>query len=231
MKDRLSFRTADVSPFSRFLLESVDDYSGTTRYAIDLLGWTFHPVLLIAHKSGVTLFDSIETVCRLSYGAEEITEVTPQAQWSFASEFGPTAATRALPSPDPLRIPVPVRPASESGPLSAELRNTIGAGLDLGEPSTKRDIRAQPSASARPVEVNEQIPEADPLPSPKIPAGTRPGLSRNLLDTIGAGIDRGPSTVKPLSELIAAMPPEERARLATLKPGVIPRTHKSSPTE
>ncbi len=60
MKDRLSFRTTEVTPFSRRLLESVDDYSGTTRYAIDLLGWTSHPVLLIAHKSGVTLFDPIE---------------------------------------------------------------------------------------------------------------------------------------------------------------------------
>ena len=230
MKDRLSFRTGEVSPFSRLLLESVEDYSGTTRYAIDLLGWTFHPVLLIAHKSGVTLFDPIEAVCRLSYGTEDAAEATPQARWSFALEFGSAETIRALPAPDPLRVQVPaVRSASRSGPLSAEMPNTIGAGLDLGEPSAKPDVRTQPSTPTRPVDAEQQTPKADPLQPPKTPAAPHRGLSQNLLNTIGAGIDRGPP--KSLSEIVNAMPPEERARLAALKPGAIARAHPSSPTE
>ena len=230
MKDRLSFRTGEVSPFSRLLLESVEDYSGTTRYAIDLLGWTFHPVLLIAHKSGVTLFDPIEAACRLSYGTEDAAKATPQARWSFALEFGSAETIRALPAPDPLRVQVPaVRSASRSGPLSAEMRNTIGAGLDLGEPSAKPDVRTQPSTPTRPVDAEQQTPKADPLQPPKTPAAPHRGLSQNLLNTIGAGIDRGPP--KSLSEIVNAMPPEERARLAALKPGANPRANKSSPTE
>ena len=231
MKDRLSFRTAEVSPFSRLLLESVEDYSGTTRYAIDLLGWTSHPVLLIAHKSGVTLFDPIEAVCRLSYGTEDFAEATPQARWSFTLEFGAAETARALPAPDPLRIEVPpARTASRSGQVSAELLDTIGAGFDREEQPARQDVRTPLSTPTQTVDAEQQARSTEPLQSPKTPAPPRRGLSQNLLNTIGAGIDRDPPT-KSLSEIVNAMPEEERARLATLKPGANTLAHKSSPTE
>ena len=230
MKDRLSFRTTEVTPFSRRLLESVDDYSGTTRYAIDLLGWTSHPVLLIAHKSGVTLFAPIEAVCRLSYGAEDAAEATPQARWSFTLEFGSAETARALPAPDPLRIQVPlVQPISQSVQISAEMRNTFGAGFDREEQPVRQDVQTPLSTPTQTVDAEQQTRSTEPLQSPKTPAAPRRGLSQNLLNTIGAGIDRGPP--KSLSEIVNAMPPEERARLAALKPGAIARGHPSSPTE
>ena len=230
MKDRLSFRTTEVTPFSRRLLESVDDYSGTTRYAIDLLGRTSHPVPLIAHKSGVTLFDPIEAVCRLSYGTEDVAEATPQARWSFTLAFGSAETARALPAPDPLRIQVPlVQPVSQSEQLSAEMRNTFGAGFDREEQPVRQNAPTPPVVQTKTIDAGQSSQPTEPLQSPKTPAAPRRGLSQNLLNTIGAGIDRGPP--KSLSEIVNAMPPEERARLATLKPGAKPRAHKSSPTE
>lgn len=230
MKDRLSFRTAEVSPFSRLLLESVEDYSGTTRYAIDLLGWTSHPVLLIAHKSGVTLFDPIEAVCRLSYGTEESLEATPQARWSFTLEFGAAETARALPSPDPFRMEVPsAQTVSRSGQVSEALLETIGAGLDREEQPPRQAVQTTPSPPSRTVDAKQQARSTEPLQSLKTPAPPRRGLSKNMLDTFGAGIDRGPP--KSLSEIVNAMPEEERARLAALKPGANTRAHKSSPTE
>lgn len=198
MKDRLSFRTGDVSPFSRILLESVEDYSSTTRYAIDHLSRAVHPVLMIAHKSGVTLFDPVNAVCQLSYGSEAVQKATPQVQWPFSSKFRVARTVRALPAQDPLQIEVAFTQTMPPAKQHAALLDTIGAGIDR-EPYP---VQKKQTVSA-PLQTDISNPltrQAEPISSEDTPGARPRRLNQNMLDTIGAGIDREPPTKQQIAE-------------------------------
>lgn len=212
MKDRLSFRTGDVSPFSRILLESVEDYSSTTRYAIDHLSQTVDSVLMVAHKSGVTLFDPVNAVCQLSYGPEAVQEAMPQVQWSFCLKPHTAETVRALPAQDPLQIEVAFTQTIPPGKQNAALLDTIGAGIDR-EPYP---VQKKQTVSA-PLQTDISNPltrQAEPISSENTPGARPRRLNQNILDTIGAGIDRETHTEQhrepPTKKQIA----ESRERIA-----------------
>jgi hypothetical protein len=200
MKDRLSFRTGEVSPFSQILLESVEDYSSTTRYAIDHLSRAAHPVLMIVHKSGVTLFDPVNAVCQLSYGPEEIQEATPQVQWPFRLKFHSARAVRALPAQDPFQTEDHFTQTVSPSRQNAEaLLDTIGAGMDREENPVRR--KAQTISPLLQTDTsNPSTRTTEPMPSEGSPAAQRHSLNKNMLDTFGAGLDREPPTEQQITE-------------------------------
>lgn len=199
MKDRLSFRTGDVSPFSQILLESVEDYSSTTRYAIDHLSRAVHPVLMIAHKSGVTLFDPVNAVCQLSYGPEEGQEATPQVQWPFRLKFRAARTVRALPAQDPLQIEAAFTQTIPPAKQNAALLDTLAAGIDR----ETHPVQKETPTFSPPLQADISKPltrQTEPIPSEDDSAARPRRLNQNMLDTFGAGLDREPPTEQQIAE-------------------------------